>query len=64
MPYSYFEHNAGQVEFLVADGAPADLVEVVTMEEDRVHPTKCRCRDCADAYGDWLYHSRLDKSQD
>lgn len=25
------------------------------------HPSKCRCRDCADARGDWQYHARKEE---
>lgn len=61
---TYFEHNARQVEIDVVDGDPADCVESVTLEADRAHPLRCRCRECRDDYGDWLYHSRLEPKED
>lgn len=61
---SYFEHNAGQPELDVVEGDPADEVESVTLEADRIHPMRCRCRDCRDDRGDWEYHDRLEPKED
>lgn len=34
------------------------------LNDPDVHPGSCKCRDCADAKGDWAYHDRLDRKED
>jgi hypothetical protein len=63
MTRSYFEHNARQPELEVVDGDPAEEPGLERIELAS-HGTKCRCRECRDDYGDWLYHSRLEPKED